>query len=88
MTLGSFVDWFLQWGCAVASIVAAICWVKSATVELPNMTENTTWEGKGAFPDALKLQSLWNARAAKFAAVAAFFQGLQFIKTVPPFWSN
>jgi hypothetical protein len=38
--------------------------------------------------NALKLQSSSNARATKFAAVAAFFQGLQFIKTVPPFWSN
>jgi hypothetical protein len=84
MTLAAFSDYFLQCAIIVASMVAGICWVKSATVKIPNMTENLTWEGKGAFPDALAEQSRWNARAAWAAAVAAAFQVIVFIKTVPP----
>ena len=83
MTLAIILDYFLQWAIVVTSMVAGICWVKSAIVKVPNMTENTTWEGKGAFPDALAEQSRWNARAAWAAAVAAAFQAIVFIKTVP-----
>ena len=84
MTFAGIFDYVVQWIIVIASLVAGICWVKSATVKIPNMTENTTWGGRGAFPDALAEQSRWNARAAWAAALAAVFQAIVFIKTAPP----
>jgi hypothetical protein len=83
MSFAAFVDWLLQWGMALASMLAAFCWVRS-TREIPNVTAGLNWDGGRAFPVALAEQSLWNARAAKFAAVAAAFQGIVFIKSSMP----
>ena len=57
------------------SVGAAILWLRSATIEIPNPTENTAFAGTGRFPDALKAQSQWSAAAAACAAIAAFMQG-------------
>jgi hypothetical protein len=53
------------------SIGAAGLWIRSATIEIPNPTENTSFAGTGRFPDALRSQSRWSAAAAVCAAMAA-----------------
>jgi hypothetical protein len=55
--------------------LAAYLWLKASNIELPPHTGDS-WEGRGAFADALKNQSKLNARAALAASVAALFQGL------------
>lgn len=72
------VTTYLQAGVCMFSILAAALWVRSATVRIPNIMENTTWAGMGAFPDALKAQAKWNSAAAWSAAVAALLQSLVF----------
>lgn len=56
------------------SIGAAGLWIRSATIKIPNPTENTSFAGTGRFPDALKAQSRWSAAAAVCAATAALVQ--------------
>ena len=56
------------------SIGAAGLWIRSATIEIPNPTENTSFAGTGRFPDALRAQSRWSAAAAVSGAIAAFVQ--------------
>jgi hypothetical protein len=57
------------------SAAAAILWIKSSAIKLPDL-DIKTWEGKGPFLDAVKRQSRWSAGAAKCAAMAAAFQAL------------
>lgn len=56
------------------SIGAAGLWIRSATMEIPNPTEETSFAGAGRFPDALRSQSRWSAAAAVCAATAALAQ--------------
>ena len=56
---------------ALFSLLAAGCWMKSAAVKLPNITENSTLAGTGALAEALKRQAKWNRLAALLAAIAA-----------------
>jgi hypothetical protein len=64
----------LQLAACLFSVAAAILWIRSATITIPNPMENMTWAGTGHFPDALKAQSRWSAAAAGCAAIAALIQ--------------
>jgi hypothetical protein len=63
--------------CAFSAAAAGL-WIRSATIEIPNPTENTSWGGEGRFPDALRAQSRWSAAAAISAATAALIQAIAF----------
>jgi len=67
----------------IFSLLAGGFWAKSAAIDLPNITENTTWAGTGAYPDAVKAQAKWNRYAALSAAVAAVFQAILFLIQTP-----
>jgi hypothetical protein len=69
----------LQGGVCLFSFFAAIFWLRSATIRLPNIMENITWAGTGAFPDALQAQARWNAYGASAASIAALLQATTFI---------
>jgi hypothetical protein len=73
------LPYLLQALVVIFSLLAGGFWAKSAAVSLPNMMENTTWAGTGAFPDALQKQARWNRLAAGSAALAAVFQALLFL---------
>jgi hypothetical protein len=76
-------DFFAQVGVVIFSLLAGGFWAKSAAVQIPNITENTTWAGTGAFPDALQAQARWNKWAAVCATVAAIIQALSFLVKMP-----
>ena len=70
---------------ALAALIAAFLWLKSATVVVPTRpdppvgpdgyTLGASIEVDGTdFVDTVKLQSKWNARAAFAATAAAFLQ--------------
>jgi len=61
------------------SLAAAACWMKSAAVKLPNMTENATWAGAGAFSEAVQRQAKWNRLASLSAALAAISQFVEVV---------
>jgi hypothetical protein len=67
--IASVIDYLVQYLVVFTSVMAGLCWVKSA------------WS------HGLADQSIWNARAAFFAAVAAGGQAAVFFKTTPfPVW--
>ena len=65
-------------GVCLFTALAAICWLRSATVKIPNITENLAWSGTGKFPDALRAQAKWNTCGAWAASAAAFLQTMAF----------
>ena len=73
------LSYVLQSLIVLFSLMAGGFWTKSAMVKLPNMMENTTWAGTGAFPDALQSQAKWNRFAAVSAAIAAAAQAALFL---------
>jgi len=82
MSVDRWVTGFSILSFALAAL-AAFLWFRASDVELPPHTGDS-WEGKGAFADALKRQSRLNARAAMAASWAAFFQGLSIIAKLLP----
>ncbi len=68
----------LQFLVCVFSVGAAGLWIRSATIEIPNPSEHTSYGGEGQFPDALRAQSKWSAAAAICAAIAALVQAAAF----------
>lgn len=79
MSWVSFMKFLLTVGTVACTCLAAINWSKSATVDVPNLTSGTNWDGSGPYPDALKKQGRLNARAAGWACVAAAFQAGGFL---------
>jgi len=69
----------LQFSVCIFSILAAGCWLRSATNKLPNLTENIRLEWTGPFQDALKSQSRWSASGAACAGLAALSQSLAIV---------
>jgi len=70
-------------GLVLASLLAAVCWLRAATVKAPPAEGDDSWVG-GAFGDRDgaqliadgKLQPWWNALAAGFATAAALLTAL------------
>jgi hypothetical protein len=77
------IDFLLQFAVVIFSLLAAGFWTKCAAVKLPNIMENTTWAGTGPYPEAIKQQSKWNARAAVCATLAAMAQAGSLLKAMP-----
>jgi hypothetical protein len=61
-----------------AAFTSAWPWIKASRVPIPPSTSDS-WEDKGPFTEALRLQSTLNAQAAMCAASAAAFQGLSLL---------
>jgi len=59
----------------IAASGSAWLWIKASRVPMPPVTD-VSWEGKGPFADALRLQSKLNAQVAMCAAGAAALQAL------------
>ena len=53
------LTFILQALVVIFSLLAGGFWTKSASIPLPNIVENLTLDGSGAFPDALSLQARW-----------------------------
>jgi hypothetical protein len=67
-----------QFMACVFSTLAALFWIKTASVKLPSPM-NEQWGGGGPFSTAVATQTRWNARAAWCAAGAAAFQALAYV---------
>lgn len=60
---------------------SAHLWFRASKISIPPFTGDT-WEGKGPFSEAIKLQSDKNATAAFVAAIAALLQALSMGVTI------
>ncbi|MCR9123092.1 MAG: hypothetical protein NXH91_12560 [Phyllobacteriaceae bacterium] len=73
------VEQTFAWIAAVAALIAAVCWLRAATVKVP---PRTTPDDSGWTPASfgskdmevfltIRAQGRWNAAAASFAAIGA-----------------
>jgi hypothetical protein len=67
-----------QWISAIAAIIAAGFWLRSALLHIPP-TLDMTLAGPKSPAGYMKRQSLWSAIAAVFAAVSATAQALSIL---------
>ena len=68
----------LEAGIGFFSLLAAICWIRSACVKLPTVTAGTGWDGS-APSAALQRQGKWNRYAALSAGLAALCQVVELV---------
>ena len=66
---------FLQCVVIGGAVLAAIFWLVSALVTVPDM-EQTTIGGDGSITDIMRKQSRWSAAGAGCAAISAICQAI------------